>query len=136
MQQKQKIIDDQNNKIDEQNKKIETLTQLVNQLINKNASVSNQINSNEKISSAWLEQNAPNPFNANTIIRYSIPSNAKQSSLIITNTNGQTIKTFSINKKSSGQTTIYANELAAGNYFYSLLIDGKSAGTRKMILTK
>jgi endosialidase-like protein len=133
MQQQQKIID-------EQNKKIEALTQLVNQLINKSSAVTNQteseINAGDIISSALLQQNAPNPFNTNTMIRYSIPSTAKQSSLVITNTNGQTIKTFSINKKGAGQITIYANELAAGNYFYSLLVDGKKAATRKMVLTK
>jgi hypothetical protein len=133
MQQQQKIIE-------EQNKKIEALTQLVNQLINKNSAVSNQtqskISTGEITSSALLQQNAPNPFNTNTIIRYSIPSTAKQSSLIITNANGQTLKTFLINKQGAGQIIIYANELAAGNYFYSLLVDGKKANTRQMILTK
>jgi hypothetical protein len=131
MQQQQQIIE-------EQNKKIETLTQLVNQLMNNNAATNNEskISTEEIVSPALLEQNAPNPFNANTIIRYSIPSTAKQSSLIITNVNGQTLKTFSLNNKGVGQITIYANQLAAGNYFYFLLIDGRKTGTRKMVLTK
>jgi hypothetical protein len=122
----------------EQDKKIEALTQLVNQLINNNSVQTNEsrVNNNEIVSSAFLEQNAPNPFSTNTIIRYSIPLTARQSSLVITNINGQTIKTFSLNKKGTGQITIYANELAAGNYFYSLIIDGKKISTLKMVLTK
>ena len=138
MQQQQQMIEKQQQTINEQNEKIETLTQLVNQLINNNSvqSTESRINSNEIISSALLEQNMPNPFNTNTVIRYSIPSTAKQSSLIITNTGGQTVKTFSINNKGAGSVIIYANELVAGTYFYSLVIDGKKTNTLKMILTK
>ena len=120
-------------------KRLKRSHKLVNQLINKNSLITNQneskINASET-GSALLEQNAPNPFSTNTLIRYTIPSTAKQSSMIITNTAGQTLKTFSINNKGAGQIIIYANELAAGNYFYSLLIDGKKAGTLKMVLTK
>ncbi|MEO8712169.1 MAG: tail fiber domain-containing protein [Parafilimonas sp.] len=101
--------------------------------------INNSQNNNAQTSNfaqAALEQNAPNPFSNTTIIRFYIPSDIKQASLIITNTNGQLLKSISLNERGSGQTSVLANTLAAGNYFYSLIIDGKRTGTKQMTLTK
>ena len=55
---------------------------------------------------------------------------------MITTANGQTLKNILLIQRGSGQTTISAGTLAAGNYFYNLIIDGKRTATKQMTLTK
>jgi hypothetical protein len=83
-----------------------------------------------------LDQNAPNPFNSNTIIRYNIPLNANNAQIIVTNVSGVALKTISINNKGLGQVVITAGTLTSGNYVYSLIIDGKKIDSKQMVLTK
>ncbi len=83
---------------------------------------------------AKLEQNAPNPFNNNTIIRYYIPSTTQNAQMIVTSVSGQVLKYYSLSSKGAGQTTIYGGELASGNYFYTLVVDGKKIATKQMVL--
>ncbi len=81
-----------------------------------------------------LEQNAPNPFNNNTIIRYYLPSNTKTAQMMIVNVSGQVLKQYTLTSKGVGQTTVYGGELASGNYFYTLIVDGKKIATKQMVL--
>ncbi len=85
---------------------------------------------------ATLGQNAPNPFNSSTIIKYYLPSQANNAELIITDANGNTLKSFALSNKGAGQINISAGTLSSGSYFYSLLVDGKKIDTKQMILTK
>ncbi len=85
---------------------------------------------------ARLEQNIPNPFSGNTVIRYYIPSKTNNAQLIISDVNGHVLKTIVLTTKGNGQATINAGTLSQGNYFYSLVIDGKKSGTKQMVLTK
>ena len=85
---------------------------------------------------ARLEQNAPNPFNSNTIIRYNVPQNINRAQIVITDLGGHNLETISLNSRGSGQVTITAGTLASGNYIYSLIIDGKKIDSKQMILTK
>jgi hypothetical protein len=88
------------------------------------------------LSQASLEQNSPNPFNSTTVIRYYIPSSIKQASLVITTTSGQTLKSILLNDRGSGQITISSGALAAGNYLFILIFDGKTTAAKQMTLTK
>jgi hypothetical protein len=81
-----------------------------------------------------LQQNAPDPFNNNTVIRYYLPSSAKSAQLMVTNVSGQVLKYYTLSGKGTGQTTINAGELASGNYFYTLIVDGKKIATKQMVL--
>jgi len=83
-----------------------------------------------------LKQNAPNPFNSNTIIRYHTPSYTKNAQIIITEMNGRNLKTIKIPNNGPGQVNISAGSLPAGSYVYSLIIDGKKVDSKQMILTK
>ena len=85
---------------------------------------------------ARLEQNTPNPFNSNTVIRYNIPQNTNSAQIIVTTIGGVTLKTISVNTKGPGQVFITAGTLSSGNYVYSLIVDGKKVDSKQMILTK
>lgn len=82
-----------------------------------------------------LEQNAPNPFTQQTNIRYNIPGMFRKASLLLTSANGQLIRQENIST-AKGVITISAGSLSAGNYNYSLIIDGKIADSKRMLITK
>lgn len=85
-------------------------------------------------SEAKLFQNAPNPFNKSTIIKYSIPFDAKNAVISIRSVDGNKVKDF--NLKTGGQSIeIGSGQLAAGIYTYSLILDDKLIDTKQMILT-
>jgi len=131
MQQQQQIIEDQN-------KKIESLTQLVNSLATNKQTKNIQTESNAKsvaiLSDISLEQNAPNPFNQITVIKYYLPSNVGNASISITDMNGKIVKNIPVITKGSGQLALQAGLLTAGTYNYSLIINGRPVDTKKMIL--
>ncbi len=85
---------------------------------------------------ASLEQNNPNPFTQSTQIRYTLPTDFKSAQIIITAPNGNVMKNYSIKSKGVGQLIVNANELAAGIYNYSLVIDGSMVSTKSLVLTK
>ncbi|MFN7912408.1 MAG: T9SS type A sorting domain-containing protein, partial [Bacteroidota bacterium] len=80
-----------------------------------------------------LDQNQPNPFNEKTIITYNVPEKYGYAQIIFTTTEGKIIKIADITQKGAGELTVYANDLSAGIYQYSLVVDGKTIETKKMI---
>jgi len=88
------------------------------------------------IAQCKLFQNAPNPFNQNTEIRFYIPENIKKAQLCIYNLQGTQIKQIRIMLRGEGSQLISGSELAAGIYLYALIVDGKEVDTKRMILTK
>ncbi len=84
----------------------------------------------------FVEQNIPNPFTAQTEIKYYIPRSAQGGMMQITDRSGQVLKTVRINEVGAGKVTLDANELAAGSYFYTFMVDGKVIDTKQMVLTK
>ncbi|HRH49127.1 MAG TPA: tail fiber domain-containing protein [Panacibacter sp.] len=99
-----------------------------------NSSIS--LNTADGLAAASLDQNAPNPFNGSTVIRYRVPSFAAKAQIVITNTAGNTVKAFTITTKGAGSVSINGGELSAGSYYYTLIIDGKKADSKQMILVK
>ncbi len=83
-----------------------------------------------------LEQNSPNPFNENTIIKFYIPGYATSASIKVYSANNSELIAITINSTGFGQTEISGKSLAAGTYTYSLLVNGKIADTKQMVLTK
>lgn len=69
-------------------------------------------------------------------IRHHIPATAASAQIIVTNTFGSTVKTFVLTDKGAGNVTINAIEHNAGSYYYTLIVDGKKADSKQMILIK
>jgi hypothetical protein len=87
------------------------------------------------LSNTILEQNAPNPFDHSTSIKYAIPSGFQSAQLVITDNAGRTIKAIPLTSD-SGVVNVDGSLLSSGSYHYSLLVDGKVAQTKKMLITK
>jgi hypothetical protein len=85
---------------------------------------------------ATLYQNNPNPFTEATVISYIVPVEAQQASIYIYNMLGEQLGKYDISVFGDGNVTIGANELYAGTFLYSLVVDGKLIDTKQMIITQ
>ncbi|MBK7441615.1 MAG: tail fiber domain-containing protein [Bacteroidetes bacterium] len=83
----------------------------------------------------YLEQNSPNPFKEITFISYQIPPSAISPQLLITSSNGITVKLIQI-EPGSGKIELDTNTLPSGNYNYSLVINGKVVASKTMIIVR
>lgn len=79
-----------------------------------------------------LAQNAPNPFDDQTVIYYYVPEEAGNAEIQFFNENGTLIKTVAI-EKGEGSVTVHALSLKKGTYTYSLIADGRIIESKKMI---
>jgi hypothetical protein len=95
----------------------------------------NGISDEASKTSPALYQNAPNPFSQQTSIGYFIPA-AQSASIMIFDLNGKFMLERSINSFGKGAVIVNGNDLNAGMYVYSLIVDGKIIDTKRMILTK
>ncbi|MCA6362658.1 MAG: T9SS type A sorting domain-containing protein [Bacteroidetes bacterium] len=85
---------------------------------------------------ALLYQNQPNPFSTSTEIRYFLPEHTQSAECIIYSMDGKQLKRIPIQGTGNGSITIEGNELYAGMFIYSLVVDGKETESRRMILTR
>ena len=119
------------NENDELRKEIDELKIMIGGL---NTSSLNNQQKTSPLQSANLEQNQPNPSAQSTTIRYFIPDKVSNAAIKITNASGQTIKSINLSQKGSTQIKIQTGDIAGGTYFYSLIVDGKTINTKKMII--
>ena len=132
-------VQEQQDMIDDLRKENEELRELITSIADRlentdQSSTSATLTGNEKIAS--LEQNNPNPFTNQTSISYFVPSNAQSASIAITSATGQILKTVSISDRGQGVLDLKADNLPQGTYQYTLVVDGKTVKTNKMILAQ
>ena len=84
---------------------------------------------------AVLYQNTPNPFTAQTEIRFSLPENAPQAYIYIFDMTGKMKKQIPVDPNQQS-VTVAGYELQAGIYLYSLVVGGQEIDTKRMILSK
>jgi hypothetical protein len=128
-----KAIQEQQPIIEEQKQEIATLKERINKLEAALQSLANKGNVPNAIVNTSLEQNKPNPFTKNTIIRYSIPQGST-GQINIYDKAGKLVNTFNAN--AGGQLQVGGHELAAGTYTYTLMVDGKVASSKQMLIVK
>ena len=83
-----------------------------------------------------LYQNIPNPFTADTHIRYCLPESVVQADLYIYDMQGKQVKRITVTGRGESAVTIHGSELQAGMYIYALIADGQEVDSKRMILTK
>ncbi len=88
---------------------------------------------NTNLSDSKLRQNVPNPFRNSTRISFYMPENSNDAKIEIWNLSGELIKSIDITDKGDGAVNFNAENLTNGQYFYTLIIDGQVAETKKMI---
>lgn len=81
-----------------------------------------------------LFQNHPNPFKGLTFIDYFLPQNSANAFLKVIDNNGKLVRAFSINQLGFGQIELDCSNLAAGTYYYSLLVNSQVIDTKTMII--
>ena len=125
---------------DKQNN-LDSLMRVINEIKNQITQCCNQkqiqkleTNQNETSYFSTLFQNIPNPFSEKTIIEFEIIERFSNASIMIFDMQGILKKTIPITQNGKGQITINGNELKAGMYLYSLLVDNKEIDTKRMIL--
>jgi hypothetical protein len=85
---------------------------------------------------AMLLQNRPNPYNDKTTIPYYLPKDFKQATMLITNINGQLVRRVTLEQSGKGELTLRTEGLNAGQYIYSLILDGRKIQSRKMVVNQ
>ena len=82
-----------------------------------------------------MDQNKPNPFSESTVISLNIPEKAQSASILIYDMSGKQVQNLPVTEHGETNITVYAADLSAGMYIYTLVVDGKVAVTRRMIVT-
>lgn len=80
-----------------------------------------------------LLQNSPNPFEETTSIGYSVPSDSRNVQIVFTNSLGSTVKKVDVTDTTSGTLNLDADEFKDGIYIYSLVVNGKTMASRKLV---
>lgn len=116
---------------------ISSLEAEVNQLRAELNALKSKLQIEEAISpNAELYQNEPNPFSKETIIRYLIPANTSSAQCYIFDSTGKMIFNKTLTEKGEGHILFNADELTAGIYIYSLVVDGQLVKSRNLIIAK
>ncbi|MCQ2327376.1 MAG: T9SS type A sorting domain-containing protein [Bacteroidales bacterium] len=77
---------------------------------------------------------APIPANNTTTISYSIPSKYASAKVVIRNTVGSVVKTMNVATGKSGKLPVNVSDLNSGVYFYSVIADGQTLSTKKLVV--
>ncbi|MGB3075243.1 MAG: tail fiber domain-containing protein, partial [Chitinophagales bacterium] len=126
-----KLLKEKNNKLQVQIDELNT-TVFGNTMVDGAAKITI---SNEKISSL-LGQNIPNPFENNTLIPFRIPKGCISASIVISEAATGRIITAIPTSCNETHVLFESATLDAGNYIYSLFVDGKAIDTKQMQLFK
>lgn len=76
---------------------------------------------------------SPNPTNSFSLVKYELPDDVNEASLIIYDALGAEKRRYTINRQSS-QLMLPVTEFPAGTYFYTIDIPGRSISAKKMIV--
>ena len=80
-----------------------------------------------------IEQNTPNPAATLTTIGYQLPLKYNRAAIAVINSYGRTVNWISLSGTGHNSLQLNVTDLKPGLYYYSLIIDGKTIGTKKMI---
>src|SRR5258706_4922639 len=83
-----------------------------------------------------LDQNQPNPFKEQTTISYFIPDDSKDVKIIFTDSKGTVLREVEITQTGKGQLNVFAQDLSSGVYTYSIVANGITIDSKKMVCTK
>ena len=83
-----------------------------------------------------MEQNKPNPYKENTVIEYFIPDDAVNVKIIFSDSKGNVLTEVEIPEKGKGQLNVYAADLSSGIYTYTIVANGITIDSKRMMKAK
>ena len=83
-----------------------------------------------------MDQNKPNPFSESTVITLNVPEKTQKANIFIYDMSGKQVKSILVSERGETNITVYASDLSAGMYIYTLVVDGKVKVTRRMIVSE
>ncbi|MCY7409485.1 MAG: tail fiber domain-containing protein [Chitinophagales bacterium] len=81
----------------------------------------------------YLGQSVPNPHGSQCTIPYSIDANVITAEIVFVDELGRVIQRVEIVTRGKGQLTVLSSNLEDGVYNYSLVLEGKTIDTKRMI---
>lgn len=78
----------------------------------------------------------PNPMANTAVVNYYIPSKYTNPQMVIRNMVGKTLKTYSLKSGVQTKLNISSSSLSNGVYFYSIISDGQTLTTKKLVIRK
>ena len=123
-------IKELNNKVETQEEYIQELEAQINTPTISGKNLIQQRNESK------LLANQPNPFKDRTTIGYYVSTGSNIAQVAIYDLNGKQLLQKDINGVGAGEVYVDAEELGAGMFLYSLIVDGIEIETKKMIVTK
>lgn len=130
------------NAVKEQQEQIVTQEQTIDNLKDRVAELEAQVQdghddpetgSRDATSGARLYDNAPNPFDIETTIRYEIEEGSN-ASIQVYNMKGEQMNSYAL-EEAEGSITISARTFEPGMYMYSLVAGGEVVDTKRMMIT-
>ena len=117
-------------------KAIQEQQQQISELQQKNTSSTgiNQLNNSKE--GFYMDQNNPNPFTHETMIKYTLPQQINSAFMAVYDLTGKQIASFPLTEKGSSSITITSEKLAAGIYIYSIVADGKIMDSKRMVVAE
>ncbi|MCB9186821.1 MAG: tail fiber domain-containing protein [Flavobacteriales bacterium] len=83
-----------------------------------------------------LYQNRPNPFTDGTVIAYYLPKGTHAAMLVFHGQSGQTLLEIPLTDRGHASISLQTDRLTAGIYTYSLVADGLTVETKRMVKGK
>lgn len=120
----------------QQRQEVEMLKAMVERLLAREGFDEGGNSALELYPEAELQQNQPNPFYRETLIKYVVPAGTERARIQLTSADGKVLFQQQITQSGPGQISIQGNQYAAGTYFYSLLLNGRIHATKRMVLTE
>ena len=130
------------NAINELTEKVDSLEAIVSEQYKDNTHVRTMraennasVYNTSDITECTLYQNAPNPFDTTTEIKFYINPNVQKATILITDLQGSLKLEKVLTQRGLSTVDISANELSAGVYLYTLIADSKIIDSKRMCLT-
>jgi hypothetical protein len=123
------VAKEQQKTIEEQQRKIDLLLTL----ISNNGGIGDKESSS---GTSILFQNFPNGFTNETVIEMVLAQQVRDAAIVIYDVTGKKVKSIPVHGRGKTSVKISANELIAGNYSYTLMVNNKVVDTKKFSLTK
>jgi len=139
VKEQQAQIDQKDKELEKLQNKLTNLESMVTELVDRLGGniETGEISFEETISLSvdelpYMKQNNPNPYTFETSVEYYIPEAANVAEIHFYNGQSQLIKKHTLQHRGTGKLNLKAEQLPAGTYVYTLIIDGKVVSSKKM----